>query len=95
MNYGNLQMSDLPDEGKVRCRAYIFGRQSMEMAYQFLSWLEGLFQQSFRCQERGNQTEVQFYKVLIAGGKEAFVLYCRCNLGNPGHNNFYQRHQCL
>ena len=48
MNYGNLQMSDLPDEGKVRCQADFFYRQILEMAYQFLSRLEGIFQQPFR-----------------------------------------------
>ena len=58
-------MHNMPNEGKTRCQAYLFYRQILEMAHKFLSWLEGIFQQSSRFRERGNQEEVQFHKVLI------------------------------
>ena len=41
-------MFNMPFESKARCQAEILYRQILEMAYQFLSRLEGIFQQPFR-----------------------------------------------
>ena len=38
----------MPYEGKARCQADFFCRKILEMAYQFLSGLEGVFQQPYR-----------------------------------------------
>ena len=40
-------MFNMPNEDKARCEADIICRKILEMAYQFLPWLEGVFQQSF------------------------------------------------
>ena len=37
-------MFNMPDEGEARCQANFFYRPILEMAYQFLSRLEGIFQ---------------------------------------------------
>ena len=46
--YGNLQMFNMPYEGKARFKAGFLCRKILEMTYQFLSGMEGIFQQPFR-----------------------------------------------
>ena len=57
-NYGDLQMFNMPYAGKARCQTDFFCRKILEMAYQFLPRLEGVFQESFLFREGGNQKEI-------------------------------------
>lgn len=85
-------------KGKTAVRTLCPERYSStvpKVAYQFLSRLEGIFQQSLRCGERRNPSEVQVHEVQVAYEKKALVCCCGLDLGHSQNHHYYQRNQGL